>query len=204
MPFLTEQIWQPLGQLAPGRGVREVHPAEPSICAAAWPRPEGLRDEDARATVAQWQEKIQAIRNLKAERNVPKEARITPLIVCEGLVADRLRAGEPFIRSLTNASSVAIAATAERPADSAVSVLVDAEVVLPLEGLIDRQAECAKLRKTLSDLDRQMGPLRAKLSNDAFVSRAPAEKVEEQRGKLAELEAQRLAVLTLIEKDCTS
>ena len=87
-----------------------------------------------------------------------------------------------------------------RPADSAVAVLADAEVILPLEGLIDKQAEHAKLRKALADLDRQIGPLRAKLGNEAFVSRAPAEVVEAQRTKLAELENQRAAVAALVEK----
>ena len=67
-------------------------------------------------------------------------------------------------------------------------MLADAEVILPLEGLIDKQAELAKLSKALADLDRQLGPLRAKLGNEAFVSRAPAEVVEAQRTKLAELE----------------
>jgi valyl-tRNA synthetase len=204
MPFLTEQIWQPLGQLAHVRGLGEPLPAEPSVCIAAWPRPGSVRDEDARATVAQWQEKIQAIRNLKAERNVPKGARIAPLIVCEDRVAARLRAGEAFIKSLTNASSLTIAATADRSSDSAVAVLSDAEVVLPLEGLIDKQAECAKLRKTLTELDRQMAPLRAKLANEAFVSRAPAEVVAGERAKLSELESQRMVVVSLMQKDCSS
>jgi valyl-tRNA synthetase len=204
MPFLTEHIWQPLGRLAPLRGMRVPQQAEPSVCIAGWPRPAEVRDEDARATVAQWQEKIQTIRNLKAERNVPKDARIAPLIVCEDRVAAQLQAGEAFIRSLTNAGSLTITARADRSSDAAVAVLSDAEVVLPLEGLIDKQAECAKLRKTLTELDRQMAPLRAKLANEAFVSRAPAEVVAGQRTKLGELETQRTAVLALIEKDCPS
>jgi valyl-tRNA synthetase len=203
MPFLTEQIWQPLRELAPQRGLRSPRPAEPSVCIAAWPEPLSIRDDEARATVAQWQEKIQAIRNLRAERNVPQSARVAPLIVCDGRVADQLRAGEAFIKSLTNAGSLLIAASANRPSDSAVAVLSDAEVVLPLERLIDKQAECAKLRKTLADLDRQMAPLQAKLANEAFTSRAPAEVVAGQRAKLGELEVQRTTVLALIEKDCT-
>jgi valyl-tRNA synthetase len=204
MPFLAEQVWQPLGELAQERGLPAPRPAEPSVCIAAWPAPIGIRDDDARATVAQWQEKIQAIRNLKAERNVPKEARIAPLIVCDGALSDRLRDGAAFIQSLTNAASVSISATAARPLDAAITVLSDAEVILPLEGLIDRQAECAKMRKALADLDRQLAPVRAKLANEAFVARAPADKVEAERAKLGELEAQRTAVIALIDKDCSS
>jgi valyl-tRNA synthetase len=97
---------------------------------------------------------------------------------------------------------VRIVESTERPNDAAVAILADAEVILPLEGLIDRKAECAKLRKTLGELERQLGPVKAKLTNEAFVSRAPAEVVAAQRTKLEELEAQRAAVAAMIEKDC--
>jgi valyl-tRNA synthetase len=200
MPFLTEQIWQPLGELAQRRGAPEPSAAAASVCIAPWPVPAGLEDAEARATVAQWKEKIQAIRNLRAERNVPKDAKIAPLIVAEGVVADRLRLGEAFIRSLTGAANVEITADgSRRPADSAVAVLADAEIVLPLEGLIDKEAELAKLRKSLADLDRQIAPLRAKLANQSFTSRAPAEVVAASREKLAELEAQYASVAGLVE-----
>ncbi|AMV38431.1 valine--tRNA ligase [Planctomyces sp. SH-PL62] len=200
MPFLTEQIWAPLGELAPSRGVPLPSPAEPNACIAAWPAPKGLEDAEARATVDQWKEKIQAIRNLRAERNVPKDAKIAPRIIAEGITADRLRLGEEFIKALTGAGTVAVGADGEpRPADSAVVVLADAEVVLPLEGLIDKEAERAKLRKGLADLDKQINPLRGKLSNDGFTSRAPADVVAASRAKLAELEAQRASVAALLE-----
>ena len=199
MPFLTEQIWQPLGQLAPSRGFPEPVEAAPSVCVAPWPTPAGCDDAEARATVAQWKEKIQAIRNLRAERNVPKDAKIKPWILADGPVADQIRAGDAFIRSLTGAASLTVAASdGQPPADSAVAVLADAEVVLPLEGLIDKEAEQAKLRKSRADLEKQIAPLRAKLANESFVSRAPAEVVEASRAKLAELEAQFEAVEGLL------
>jgi valyl-tRNA synthetase len=197
MPFLTEQIWQHLGELAPSRGLPEPKAAEPSVCIAAWPKPLGLSDPEARAAVAQWQEKIQALRNVKAEHNVTKEARIAPILVAEGAVADRLKRGEAFIKSLTNAADLTIVAAAERPADSAVVVLADSEVILPLAGLIDKEAERAKLKKSLADLDKQIHPLKAKLSNEGFISRAPADVVQAQREKLAELEAQRQSIAAL-------
>jgi valyl-tRNA synthetase len=78
--------------------------------------------------------------------------------------------------------------------------LPEAEIILPLEGLIDVEAERAKLRKTLADLERQIGGHRSKLSNEGFVARAPAAVVEQARSKLAELESQREAVLQLLER----
>src|SRR5205807_4036974 len=139
-------------------------------------------------------------RNLRAERNVPKEAKIAPILVARGTVAQWLRQGEPYLRSLGPADSVTIVEAVERPADCAVVVLPETEIILPLAGLIDKEAELAKLRKTLADVERQIGGHRGKLGNEAFVSRAPAAVVDQARAKLAELEAQREALLQLGER----
>jgi valyl-tRNA synthetase len=69
-------------------------------------------------------------------------------------------------------------------------VLGDAEILLPLEGLIDKQAELSRLRKSLQDLEKQRSSTESKLSNEAFTSRAPAEVVEALRTRLVELVAQ--------------
>ncbi len=199
VPFVTEQVWQGLAGLAPSRGLAEPKPAEPSVCIAAWPKPLGFTDEDARRTVDQWCEAIKAIRNLRAERNVPKEARVEPIVVASGRVAEMLREGERYLRGLSPAASVTIVeSTVDRPAESAVAVLPDAEIILPLAGLIDREAEQARHRKALADLEKQITGHRAKLANESFVARAPAEVVEQARAKLAELEAQHEAVSALL------
>ncbi len=93
-----------------------------------------------------------------------------------------------------------IASEVERPADCAVAVLPEVEVILPLEGLIDHEAERAKQRKALADFERQIGSLQAKLGNESYVSRAPADVVAQTRAKLAELESQRAAVSSLLQE----
>ena len=70
-----------------------------------------------------------------------------------------------------------IVSEVERPADCAVAVLPEVEIILPLEGLIDHEAERAKQRKALADFERQIGSLEAKLRNESYVARAPAEVV---------------------------
>ncbi len=198
MPFVTEQVWQGLNSLAPMRGLPEPKAAQESVCVAAWPSPLGWSDLTARQTVDQWCEAIKAIRNLKAERNVPKDAKIAPIIVAQGSVADWLRQGEPFLRGLLPAESVTIVSSIERPAECAVAVLPEAEIILPLEGLIDKDAERAKMRKSLAEFEKQIAGLRSKLTNESFVSRAPAEVVTQSRAKLAELESQRDTVAGLL------
>ncbi len=115
MPFVTESVWEALGQVAPVRGLPEPSQAEESVCIADWPVRGDSSDPDAAETVRQWQEKIQAIRNLRAERNVPVTAKITPIIVADPTVADRLRSGESHIRTLTGAETLEIAGLRHPP-----------------------------------------------------------------------------------------
>ena len=120
--------------LAPATGIPAPSPAE-SVCVAAWPSYPGLdRPRGRSATVGQWQEKIQAIRNLKAERNVPKEAKIAPDHRCEGLVGRPPAPGRSLHQEPDERGRGHDRPTVDRPADSAVAVLADAEVILPLEG----------------------------------------------------------------------
>ncbi|MDE2508743.1 MAG: valine--tRNA ligase [Planctomycetota bacterium] len=200
MPFVTEQIWQALADVAPVRGIPEPTRAEESVCVAAWPTPPAaLRDEAAVALIRRRREVIGAIRNLRAERDVPDAAKTTPILIATGAVADDLNAAELHIRALTNSSALTITANFDRPDDCAVTVLPEVEVILPLEGLIDREAERNRQRKARADLEKQLGAVRAKLNNESFVSRAPTEVVEQQRAKESELAAQLAAVMKLLD-----
>jgi valyl-tRNA synthetase len=201
IPFVTEQVWQGLNALASDRNVfGGSQKAAESVCVAPWPGSMGWRDEAARGTVGLWCEVITAVRNLKAERNLPKEARIAPILIARGAATQSLIQGEAFLKSLLSAESVTIVSEARRPADCAVAVLPEVEIILPLVGLIDHEAERAKHRKALADFERQIGSLESKLQNEAYVSRAPAEVVAQTRAKLAELKSQRTAVSKLLQE----
>ena len=199
VPFLTESIWQALGQVAPTRGLLTPTLAAESVCIAPWPAyPTAWVDPEAESVVAQWQEKVAAIRNLRAERNVPASAKITPIILAAEPLLATLRRGEPFLRSLTNAATVTLATDHARPAEFASTVLIDAEIILPLDGLVDKEAERARVRKAITDIDKQLAAIRAKLGNEGFVARAPADVVAAQRLKEAELTAQQATLATLL------
>jgi valyl-tRNA synthetase len=202
IPFVTEQVWQGLNQVAPRRfdpASMEIKAAAESVCVASWPTyPESWNYPDAEAIVGHWREKITALRNLRAERNIPPSAKIAPVFVATGPTADALLRGSLQIKTLANAESVQVVAQAERPSGSAVAVLADAEIILPLEGLIDRKAELARVRKAFADVDKPLAATRAKLSNEAFLTRAPAEVVESLRAKEAELSAQRETLSALL------
>jgi valyl-tRNA synthetase len=76
--------------------------------------------------------------------------------------------------------------------------LPEVEIILPLENLIDRDAESARHKKTLADIDRQLSAHQAKLSNESYVKNAPAAVVEQTRAKVNELIAQRASVAALL------
>ena len=97
---------------------------------------------------------IKAIRNLRAERNVPKDARVEPIIVATGPVADMLRHGERYLRSLAPAESVLIVDSAiDRPAECAVAVLPDAEIIVTRVARIERHASTGKLKRFVALTD---------------------------------------------------
>ncbi len=129
---------------------------------------------------------------------MPAAAKIAPILVASGPSAEALRQGEPFLKGLTGATSVTLVSTADRPPNSAVVVSGDVEIILPLEGLIDREAEAGRHRKALADIDKQLSAVRAKLSNESFLERAPADLVAGQRAKESELVARREAVAALL------
>ena len=106
---------------------------------------------------------------------------IEPIIVCiDQKTLDLYASAEGLIEVLSRAKSVRFALRERfvRPDDSASRAFSDIEIVAPLEGLVDKAAERAKLEKEAADLRRQAGSIVAKLANESFVSRAPAEVVE--------------------------
>ena len=96
IPFVTEQVWQGLNAWRLSAAFR-AEPAAESVCIAAWPRRWAGPMKRPAQTVEQWCEVIKALRNLKAERNVPKDAKIAPIWSPRATVAEWLLQGEPFL-----------------------------------------------------------------------------------------------------------
>ena len=201
MPFVTEQVWQGLKSLAPVRGLPEPTTAAESVCIAAWPSPLGWSDETARQTVDQWCEAIKAIRNLKAERNVPKEAQ------------DRADHRRPGNRGRMAATRRAIPARL-LPAESVTIVVVDRTPGRvrrrglargrdhPAAGGLDRQGSragerCARAWPTSKNRSAACGP--SWPTSRSWPGHRPRWSAQ-SRAKLAELEAQRDAVAGLLNR----
>ena len=197
MPFITEELWQRL----PGADGPLLHQAyggaDPTIMLAAYPEPRtGLIDEQAEAEMQALIDLISRVRNIRSEMNIkPGE----PVPVKIGAPEEKLRAvfsaNVNQISRLLRASEVSISETLVAPRASARAVLVGgAEVAVPLEGLIDFAQERTRLGKEKEKLSTEASKLVAQLANPQFAERAPAEKVEEVRARIADIE-QRTAQL---------
>jgi len=197
MPYITEELWQQL----PGAGKALLHPAyqhaEPTIMLATYPEVKGGLINDA----AEWEmqaviDLISRVRNIRSEMNIkPSE----PVPVLIGSPDERLRevffANTSQISRLLRASEVTISRQPEAPRASARAVLAGgAEVAVPLAGLIDFAQERQRLDKEKEKLAAEAGKLQAQLANPQFAERAPAEKVNELRTRIADI-AQRTAQL---------
>ncbi len=175
MPFVTEEIWQHM----PHEG--------PSLIVAPWPTG-GERDPEAEEQMELVIEVTRAIRNLRAEFRV-EAARWVEAILVAGSNAHLLNHHRQKIEALARVRPlVVVESLPEPPAQSLHSVVTGAEVYLPLAGLLDIEAELARLDKELASLTQEIARTRSRLANQGFVSQAPAAVVERERAKLRELE----------------
>ncbi len=178
MPFITEEIWQSL----PGER------SYASIMRAAWPDAQGLpRRRDGAARMEKIMEVVRAIRNIRGEMDVAPGKQIPAVLDCKG--GDALavmRQGETYIRALARVGELAYGVGIERPEKAATQVAGDVEILVPLAGLIDLEEEEKRLQKEIAKVDKDVTMFEKKLSNEAFVAKAPPEVLEKDRGKLAD------------------
>ena len=184
MPYITEDLWQRL----PGR--KELHPAyrgaEPTIMLAAYPQGSAeLIDEAAESEMQAIIDLISRVRNIRSEMNIKPADRVD-IILRPGSEKNRLLLEvKQQIMRLTRASDVRFG---EAPKASARAVLTGGgELAIPLEGLIDFQQERQRLNRERQKLTAEAAKLEAQLGNPNFVERAPAERVNQVRTRVAEI-----------------
>jgi len=201
MPYLTEELWQKL----PVKHASLLHPAyagaEPSIMLAAFPKAEAaLVDERSESEMQAIIDLISRVRNIRSEMNIKPGDRIQLMIAAKADLKPVFSASTDQIARLTRAKDVSVNGTAEMPKASARAVLSGgAEVAVPLEGLIDFEQEKARLSKEKEKLQKEASKLEAQLGNADFVERAPAEKVEELRARVADIGLRTLSLDQMLE-----
>ncbi len=177
MPFITEELWQALPEpLKVGR----------SIMLAPFPEGADATDPLVQDDVQWLKSVVTAIRNIRGEQNISPGKPI-PIIFHQGGSTDRERFSRflPMLNALLKPSSLDWQDPSDEPPASAVQVINDLQILVPLAGLIDKSAELERLDKELAKVEQEIRRLEGKLANDKFVANAPADVVETEREKLA-------------------
>ena len=184
VPFVTETLWR--------RIAAHTGSAAESIMGQPFPAAADLAaDADAEAAVGWLKNVTTAIRNIRGEMNI-SPAKEATLLLQGGDAADRQRlaATEALLKRLAKVGALRWLENGAEPPPASVQVVGALKVIVPLAGLIDVDAEHARLRKAIEKLNKDLARVDAKLGNAAFVAKAPPAVVAKERDKGAALRAQ--------------
>ncbi len=188
MPFITEEIWQSL-----------PHEGE-SITVAKWPevRPE-LSDKEAANDMRLLVDIIRAVRNIRAEVNTPMSKQVKLFIKAKDEnIQSQLEKNRAYVERFCNPSELVISTDVSLDEKAMTAVVTGAELILPLEGLINIEEEIARLEKEYDKLNKEVERVQKKLNNQGFIAKAPAKVVEEERAKEQDYVEKREAVQSRI------
>ncbi|OXL85195.1 valine--tRNA ligase [Paenibacillus sp. SSG-1] len=190
MPFISEEIWQHL-----------PHEGE-TITLAAWPEYDpAFEDAEAAAEMSLLMDAIRAVRNIRAEVNVPMSKKIELMLKAgDEQVLQIVNRNEVYVQRFCNTSSFTAGLDLTTPDKAMTAVITGAELYLPLAGLIDIDQEIARLEKELQHLNSEVQRVEKKLANEGFVAKAPAKVIEEEKAKMADYSDKRSKVIARIEE----
>ena len=174
MPFITEEIYQAI-----------PHDTE-SIMISKWPEYDPtLSFADEEAQMEKIMDAIRAIRNRRAEMNIPPSKKSK--VYVETAFADVFAVGSEFIKRLAYASDVEIADGFGDLGNTVTIVTNDAKIYIPLGDLVDFEAEAKRLQKELAAAEEKLAFINKKLDNPGFVNKAPEKVVQQNRDEAAKL-----------------
>ena len=174
MPFITEEIYQAI-----------PHDTE-SIMISKWPEYDPtLSFADEEAQMEKIMDAIRAIRNRRAEMNIPPSKKSK--VYVETAFSDVFAVGSEFIKRLAYASDVEIADAFGDLGNTVTIVTNDAKIYIPLGDLVDFEAEAKRLQKELAAAEKKLAFINKKLDNPGFVNKAPEKVVQQNRDEAAKL-----------------
>ncbi|USI27862.1 valine--tRNA ligase [Alteromonas macleodii] len=183
MPFITDTIWQrvvPLSALKVEEGA--------SIMVQAFPEVDAAKQDDKVLADIEWVKKfIVGIRNIRGEMDISPNKPLNALLKnVSDEDARRLEAAKAFLDKLSKLETVTILKDGEEAPASATALVGEMEILIPMAGLIDKDAELARITKAMEKIEKDVSRTRGKLGNEKFVSNAPEAVIEKERAKLEE------------------
>ena len=196
MPFITEEIWSFL----PGE-----EGAKQFLMLESWPAYDpSMNYEQDKQVLNLSMEIIKAIRGIRHEAEALPSRKLHAVILAEKDQEEAAKAGERYIKTLGNLEGISwIASKDELPEETMSAALPGVEVYVPLDDLMDYEAEYARLKKEEERLTKEVARVTNQLANEKFVSRAPAHVIQAERDKLAgyqDMLEKTLARIPVVEK----
>ncbi len=179
MPFITEEIWQRVAPLAGCEG--------DTIMLQAYPRCDDKKIDTAASADIEWlQGVIVGVRNIRGEMNIPPGKELDVLLRNgDDKDKNRLEENAQYLKKLAKLSDIRFLSPDETAPVASTSLVGELEILVPMAGLIDKDAELARLSKEIDKLANDLSRIKGKLDNSSFVDKAPAEVVAKEREKLA-------------------
>ncbi len=180
MPFITEEIWQKVAPLAGVSGE--------TIMLAPYPIADaGTADPEAVAEMEWVQQFILGVRRIKGEMNIPP-GKPLPVLVANASARDRqwIDLARPYLDFLARTESITVLDDEADAPESAIALVGEMKVLIPMAGLIDKDAELARLDKEIGKLRTDIERIETKLANPSFVDKAPPTVVANERARLAD------------------
>ena len=196
MPFLTEELWHKLPGTSNVLHSAAYKNADATIMLADFPQGDAkMIDERAEAEMQAVIELISKVRNIRAEMNIKASDKPAIYVAANTEKQEIFTANEAQILKLARVSELNLTEKLDVPKASARGVLSgNVELAIPLEGLIDFDAETKRLENQLDKISVEGERLKKQLANRNFVEKAPAEKVQELNDRMAEIETQSAAL----------
>ncbi|GKX55214.1 valine--tRNA ligase [Leminorella grimontii] len=178
IPYITETIWQRVKTL------RNI--TADTIMLQPMPEyDERLNDEQALADLEWIKQAIVAVRNIRAEMNIAPSKPLEVLLRdADANAARRVQENESFINTLARLTGVTVLPAGDKGPVSVTKLVDGAELLIPMAGLIDKEAELERLTKEVTRIEDEIARIESKLSNEGFVARAPEAVVAKEREKL--------------------
>ena len=193
MPFITEEIWQSMPIVAD----KDNNPE--SIMISAWPvYDDKLHFAAEQTDFTKVVDAIRAIRVQRNELNVPPSKKVTMYI--ETAETALFEGAKAFFERLAGAGELTVSEKAETSDDMVTIVTANARVFMPMGELVDKEKELARLEKERKAAQKDIDFLSGKLSNQGFLSKAPAQQIENERVKLAKAQEKMEKIMLSIEK----
>lgn len=180
MPFITEEIWQKV------KGFVGIE--ADTIMLQKFPQFDPLAiDEQAENQINFIKEVIVAVRNIRAESNIAPSKGLD--LIARNFSADEvaiLNANEVLLKSMAKLDSVKVLENGENAPLSVAKLVANGEILIPMAGFINKEAELSRLTKEMDKLKGEVARIEGKLSNEAFVAKAPEQVIAKEREKMQE------------------